>query len=97
MDRLSLKNRIANYLQKKEDWVASGRIQELAQADYRSPQNAGRRCRELVEEGILEVEYRKGHAWYRYRLGKPVPKVEPPKPSFREIKREDGQVVMVMG
>lgn len=76
MKHESLKNRIANYLQKQETWVASGRIQELASADYRSPQNAGRRCRELVAEGILEVEYRKGHAWYRFKGEniKPEPK-----------------------
>ena len=94
----SLKNRIANFLLRKEEWVASGFLQELAQQNgYTSPQNTGRRCRELVEEGILEVEYRKNHAWYRHLQGRvPIPKVEAPKPMFREIIREDGQVVMIM-
>ena len=66
--KTSLKNRITNWLKKKEVWVASGEIQRLAQENgYWSPQNSGRRLRELVVEGRLEVEYRKGHAWYRYK------------------------------
>ena len=95
MKHLSLKNRIANYLQRQEDWVASGRIQELAQADYRSPQNAGRRCRELVKEDVLEVEYRKGHAWYRYKLAKPEARIETLKPKV-EIKIINGMPMAVM-
>lgn len=82
MKKESLKTRLINYLQKKNDWVASGLLQELAQQNgYWSPQNTGRRLRELENEGIIEVEYRKGHAWYRHRQGlsikeKPKPKVE---------------------
>ncbi len=65
----SLRERIIKYLQKRDYFVASGDIQRLAQENgYYSPQNSGRRLRELAEEGILEVDYRKGHAWYRYKL-----------------------------
>jgi len=62
----SLKSRIYKYLQKRDYFVASGDIQRLAQENgYYSPQNSGRRLRELCEEGKIEVEYRKNHAWYR--------------------------------
>lgn len=66
--KLSLSKKIENYLRRKECWVASGEIQRIAMENgYYSPQNTGRRLRELHEEGILEVEYReKNHAWYRF-------------------------------
>lgn len=54
---------------KRDYFVASGDIQKLAMDNgYYSPQNSGRRLRELAEEGILEVIYKKGHAWYRYKI-----------------------------
>jgi hypothetical protein len=63
----SLRERIINYLRKRDNFVASGDIQRLAMENgFYSPQNSGRRLRELAEEGILEVEYRHGHAWYKY-------------------------------
>ena len=66
----SLKNRIYKYLAKRDYFVASGDIQRLAMENgFYSPQNSGRRLRELHEEGLLEVEYRKGHAWYRIKNG----------------------------
>lgn len=53
-------------MRKHGGWVASGTIQRLAmEKAQRSPQNAGRRCRELVEEDDLEVKYIKNHAWYK--------------------------------
>jgi len=63
----SLKNRIVKYLAKRDYFVASGDLQRLAQDNgYYSPQNTGRRLRELAEEGKLKVEYRKGnHAYYK--------------------------------
>jgi len=70
MREISLKNRIENYLKKRDYFVASGDIQRLAQENgYYSPQNSGRRLRELHEEGILDVEYRKGHAYYKFKVG----------------------------
>jgi hypothetical protein len=63
----SLRERIVAYLQKRDYFVASGDIQRLAMDNgFYSPQNSGRRLRELAEEGLLEVEYRKGHAFYKY-------------------------------
>lgn len=79
MKEISLKTRLANFLQKKECFIASGDLQRLAQENgYWSPQNTGRRLRELQNEGIVEVEYRKGHAWYRFNQNHmpPKPKIE---------------------
>lgn len=62
----SLKERIVKYLAKRDYFVASGDIQRLAMENgFYSPQNSGRRLRELCEEGKLLVEYRKGHAYYK--------------------------------
>lgn len=76
MAKLTLKDRLIRYLKNQGTFVASGELQRLAdQAGY-SAQNAGRRLRECVEDGILEVEYReKNHAYYRYMTKvKQVPK-----------------------
>ncbi len=64
---MPLKERLLVYLQKRPtEWVASGDLQRLtAQHTSYTPQNAGRRLRELQEEGVLDVEYRHGHAFYR--------------------------------
>lgn len=65
MTRLALKNRLANYLRRHHGWISSGDLQRIAaeRTSY-SPQNVGR-LRELENQGVIEVEYRKGHAWYR--------------------------------
>lgn len=64
----TLRSRIITYIKNQGDWVASGEIQRLALEAGYTAQNAGRRCREAVEDGILQVEYRKprNHAFYRY-------------------------------
>jgi len=49
--------------------VASGELQRLAmEKGFYSPQNAGRRLRELECDNLLDVEYRHGHAWYRAKV-----------------------------
>ena len=66
--KTSLRERIIAYLKKRDYFVASGDIQRLAlENGYYSPSNASRRLRELHQEGILEVEYRKSHAFYRFK------------------------------
>lgn len=68
---MPLKERLLVYLQKRPtEWVASGDLQRLTaqHTDY-TPQNAGRRLRELQESGELDVEYRHGHAFYRVHKG----------------------------
>ena len=62
----TLKNRILTYYQKHPEWISSGSIQRMVQEKTKyTAQNAGRRLRELHSEGLLQVEYRKGHAWYK--------------------------------
>lgn len=65
---MSLRERILNYYKNhKGEWISSGEIQRLVVEKTKyTPQNAGRRLRELAEDGLLEVEYRKGHAFYRF-------------------------------
>lgn len=65
----SLRERIISYLQKRNYFVASGDIQRLAMDNgYYSPSNSSRRLRELQTEGILDVIYKKGHAWYKFKV-----------------------------
>ena len=66
---MTLKERLERYLRNHHGWIASGELQRIVaeQTSY-SPQNVGRRLRELENEGVLEVQYRKGHAWYRAKL-----------------------------
>lgn len=64
---MTLKERLRKYLRDNHGWVAKGDLQRLvAEKTSYTPENAGRRLRELEVEGKLEVQYRKGHAWYRY-------------------------------
>ncbi len=52
--KLSLKKRIENFLRGCGIWISGLNIEKLAlNAGYKSS-NASRRCRELVNEGILE-------------------------------------------
>lgn len=65
--KLTLKERLVRYFKKNHaTWVPSGELQRIvSQYTSYSPQNTGRRLRELENEGILEVKYVKGHAHYR--------------------------------
>lgn len=60
---------MASYFRRNKGvWIPSGEIQRLVTSTTKySPANATRRLRELVEDGVLEVEYRNphNHAWYR--------------------------------
>ncbi len=69
MKRLSLSDRLARYCRLNPGWIASGHLQRLALEKGYTAQNAGRRLRELVEDGTLEVEYRKprNHTYYQYK------------------------------
>jgi DNA-binding transcriptional regulator PaaX len=65
----SLRNRILSYYERHSgQWIASGTLQRLvAEKTTYTPQNVGRRLRELAEDGLLEVEYRDNHAFYRFK------------------------------
>jgi hypothetical protein len=64
----TLKQKLLAYLAANPGTHASGDIQRMEWRDRRgklaSPANLTRRLRELVNEGKLLVEYRKGHAHY---------------------------------
>jgi len=63
---MTLKDRLARYLRNNHGWIESGDLQRIAAEKTRyGPQNVGRRLRELAQEGILEVQYRNNHAYYR--------------------------------
>lgn len=64
--KITLKERLYQYLLKGHGWVASGDLQRLVmQRTKYTARTAVRRLEELVVEGRLEVQYRKGHAYYR--------------------------------
>jgi DNA-binding transcriptional ArsR family regulator len=71
MSQQSLKDRLASYLKRhySQAWIASGELQRIvaSKTDY-TPQNVGRRLRELENEAVVEVRYEKNHAYYRYRV-----------------------------
>lgn len=69
MARQSLKERLEEYFKRNHSiWIASGHLQRIAsEKTTYTPSNVSRRLRELENEGVLEVEYRKGHAWYKLK------------------------------
>ena len=67
---LSLKDRLVKYLQNNHGWIASGTLQRIvAEKTTYTPRTTCRRLEEAVTEGRLEVQYRKGHAWYKIKEG----------------------------
>jgi hypothetical protein len=66
MNRATLKDRLLKWLRQHPGFHASADLQRLVSkhTDF-TPQNTGRRLRELENEGFIEVKYEKGHAHYR--------------------------------
>lgn len=63
---MTLKERILKYLLRTHGWVSSGELQRLiAQHTKYTPRSGVRRIQELFNEGKVEREIRKNHAWYR--------------------------------
>jgi len=64
--RLTLKERLLRWLRTHPGWIPSGELQRIvAQTTSYSPQNVGRRLRELENDRLIEVKYERGHAHYR--------------------------------
>ena len=84
----NLKPQFVAYLQANLGWHASGDLQRMEWRDHRnkpaSPQNIGRRLRELVNEGKIAVEYRHNHAYYSAKEKAP--------PKFRYEQLPNGSV-----
>jgi hypothetical protein len=76
---MTLRDRLYRYLLKNHGYVSKGALEKLVmQHTTYTADNTGRRLRELAEEGLLEVDIRDGHAWY---------KAKPPK-STEELRLE---------
>jgi hypothetical protein len=69
MNHISLKARLEKYLLKNHGWIAKATLCDLARENVGATgEHTGRRLRELEVEGVLEVQYRKGHAFYRIKV-----------------------------
>jgi len=70
---MSLKERLARYLRNNHGWIPKGKICDLAREKTGATgEHTGRRLRELTEEGRLEVQYRRGQAYYRLKQASPT-------------------------
>lgn len=70
MTELSLKQRIERYVKKSNRPVSGGEIERLVSENTNyKPSNASRRCRELVDEGVLKANYREGTVFYMWNTG----------------------------
>ncbi len=65
--KTSLRSRIVTRLKEIGGWVHKGQIESRAKEWGYLGETAGRRCRELVEEDILEVKQENGSDLYRYK------------------------------
>jgi DNA-binding transcriptional ArsR family regulator len=76
MNRLTLKDRLLKWLRTHPGWIPSVELQRIVALNTTySPQNVGRRLRELENEHLVEVKYERGHAHYRF-AGNPVVRQE---------------------
>lgn len=65
--QINIQNRLYDiWLEDKERFTNGGEIERFALETGFKASNASRRCRELVNEGILERKESKGSVWYRY-------------------------------
>jgi hypothetical protein len=70
---VTLKERLERYLRNNHGWIAKGELEKLVmeKTNY-TADNAARRLRELTKDGVLEVSYRRRHAFYRMKETKPA-------------------------
>lgn len=75
---LTLRDRLIRWFQSRptEVWPKGEMERMVASRTTYTPDNCGRRLRELAEEGILKVEMRKGHAHYSWNPDQYDPKRE---------------------
>ncbi len=68
MPKLSLKDRLLKYVRSiYPNEIAKGELDRIVMLNTKYvPENVGRRMREMVNEGLLEVRYgNKNHAFYK--------------------------------
>lgn len=64
---MSLRDRLATWFKNHPGLHASGSIQRMvSEKTTYTPSNTSRRLRELEVDGTLKVEYKDGHAYYKY-------------------------------
>lgn len=82
MEKETLKQLTLDYINDHDTFVTKGELCKLAQDHLYSPDNISRRARELVNEGMITVDYykgRKGQNLARYaRLGTEKPRAIKP-------------------
>jgi hypothetical protein len=66
---MTIREQLTKHLREGHGWVASGDLQRMEWRDSHgrlaTPSNISRRLRELAADGVLEVQLRRGHAYYR--------------------------------
>lgn len=96
-EKISLKNLLLNHINATEGWLSKGQLYLVAEQEEYSPENAGRRLRELAEEERIQVDTYKGkrnQTLVKYaRIGEVKPL--PSKPKI-EILMVNGQPMAVM-
>ena len=66
---ISLKDRITKYVYNHDGWVHKGKLGRMAVVEWGyENENMGRRCRELVNEGIFERRIEKGCVEYKCEI-----------------------------
>ena len=69
MKRLSLRERIHTYLKNNKGvWIHGGYLEKMAIAAGYKGSSAGRRSRELHEDGMIYRKEISGKVWYMYDL-----------------------------
>ena len=61
---MSLKNQLLNHLQGR-GWTPKSHLEDFARSLGYLGDNSGRRCREMVADGQLEVKFQDGQNWYK--------------------------------
>jgi hypothetical protein len=70
---MTFKERLARYMRNNHGWIAKGQLEDFVRAKTSyAVENTGRRSRELEIDGVLEVQIRKGHAYYRLAQKEPT-------------------------
>ena len=77
MKAISLRQRILKFLQNNPTFWNGGELERLALENGYKASNCSRRCREMVEDGLIEREERKSRTgiktvWYRFKQKEPM-------------------------
>ena len=87
---MSLRERCLAYLTKHPIWIASGDFQRMvaAKTTY-TPSYVARELRKLCEDGMIEVSYRKNHAFYKVKTTQAIDNTKQVRQSPDPVSEED--------